>query len=160
MKKNSPHSLTLGKAPSQRQLRVAEEIKHALSSVFLRGNFTNPDLIDWFEEHSLTITQVHLAPDLKSARIYVVTLGDLEDASSSDVSQKGKTEVSSITKDFIKLLNQNLGEIRFLMGKNLGLKSIPSVRFYGDDTFNQVQRIENLLRKAKERDTKIQQDDE
>jgi len=158
MIKNPLNPLALGKAPSQRQLRVAEEIKHTLSAVFIRGDFTNPDLISWFESNSLTLTQVHMSPDLKSAKVYVVTLGDLEDISSKDIHKKDKSKTSSITKDLVKLLNTNLNELRFLMGKNLGLKSIPSLRFYADDTFNQVQRIENLINQARERDKKIQKD--
>lgn len=160
MIKNPSNPLALGKAPSQRQLRVAEEIKHTLSSVFIRGNFTNPDLVNWFENSSLTITQVHMSPDLKNAKIYVVALGDINGLLEESSHKSDSSKTPSLTKSLVKLLNANLSELRYHMGKNLTLKSVPTLRFYPDDTFNQVQRIESLIIQAVERDKKIQHDED
>lgn len=63
--------------PSQRQLRVAEEVRHALSAVFAREEFRDPDL------HGLhiTVTEVRASPDLKHMTAFVSGLGkDLTDA--------------------------------------------------------------------------------
>jgi ribosome-binding factor A len=51
------------KPPSQRQLRVAEEIRHVLAGVFARGEVRDPDLADVV----ITVTEVRLGPDLKRA---------------------------------------------------------------------------------------------
>ncbi len=57
--------------PSQRQLRVAEEVRHALSSVFLRGEFRDPVLVG----ARITVTEVRASPDLKHMTAYVSGLG-------------------------------------------------------------------------------------
>jgi len=63
--------------PSQRQLRVAEEVRHALSAVFAREEFRDPDLQDLH----VTVTEVRASPDLKHMTAFVSGLGrDLTDA--------------------------------------------------------------------------------
>lgn len=57
--------------PSQRQLRVAEEIRHALSAVFVREEFRDPDLFDL----KVTVTEVRASPDLKHMTAFVSGLG-------------------------------------------------------------------------------------
>ena len=59
------------KAPSQRQLRVAEEIRHVLAGVFARGEVRDPDLAGVL----ITVTEVRLGPDLKHATAFVTRLG-------------------------------------------------------------------------------------
>ena len=61
----------LGKPISQRQLRVGEELRHALSDVFGRGVLRDPDIMD----RSVTVTEVRPSPDLKNATVYVMPLG-------------------------------------------------------------------------------------
>ena len=60
-----------GKAPSQRQLRVGEEIRHALAEVFERDGLRDPDL----QGRSITVTEVRASPDLKNVMVYVMPLG-------------------------------------------------------------------------------------
>lgn len=60
-----------GKAPSQRQLRVGEEIRHALAAVLQRGDFRDPELQDL----TVTVTEVRISPDLANATAFVTTLG-------------------------------------------------------------------------------------
>ena len=57
--------------PSQRQLRVSEEIRHVLSGVFARGEFRDTDLA----AAHITVTEVRIAPDLKRATAFVSRLG-------------------------------------------------------------------------------------
>lgn len=57
--------------PSQRQLRVAEEVRHALSAVFARETFHDPDLHDLH----VTVTEVRASPDLKHMTAFVSGLG-------------------------------------------------------------------------------------
>lgn len=67
------HQHTRGgsEGPSQRQLRVAEEIRHALSALFARGDFRDPDLADV----RVTVTEVRASPDLKHMTAFVSGLG-------------------------------------------------------------------------------------
>lgn len=60
-----------GEGPSQRQLRVAEEVRHALAAVFARGEFRDPDLAD----AHITVTEVRASPDLKHMTAFVSGLG-------------------------------------------------------------------------------------
>ena len=62
------------KAPSQRQLRVGEELRHALARILARGELRDPVLV----EVSLTVTEVRLSPDLKNATAFVVPLGGID----------------------------------------------------------------------------------
>jgi ribosome-binding factor A len=59
------------KGPSQRQLRVAEEIRHVLSGIFERGDFRNPELA----AARITVTEVRIGPDLKRATAFFSRLG-------------------------------------------------------------------------------------
>ena len=67
-KRHSGHSAA---GPSQRQLRVAEEVRHALSAVFAREEFRDPDLHDLH----ITVTEVRASPDLKHMTAFVSGLG-------------------------------------------------------------------------------------
>src|SRR5689334_20925892 len=60
-----------GTGPSQRQLRVAEEVRHVLAGLFERRDFRDPELAD----AEITVTEVRLGPDLKHAIAYVSRLG-------------------------------------------------------------------------------------
>ena len=59
------------KAPSQRQLRVGEELRHILAHALERGQLNDPLI----QDVPITVTQVEVSPDLKSATAYVITLG-------------------------------------------------------------------------------------
>ncbi len=57
--------------PSQRQLRVAEEIRHVLAGLFERRDFRDPELAAAL----LTVTEVRMSPDMKHATVFVARLG-------------------------------------------------------------------------------------
>ena len=61
----------LGKPVTQRQLRVGEMIKQSLSMIFLREETKISDL----DTKSITVTEVRMSPDLKTAKIFVIPLG-------------------------------------------------------------------------------------
>jgi len=113
MAKNKFHD---GPGPSQRQLRVGELIRRTLSEVLARGDIHDPDL----NRMSITVGEVRTSPDLKIATAYVLPLGG-----------KGQDEV-------VKLLSQNKSELRRVIGKKLGLKFTPDLRFRLDETFDQM----------------------
>ena len=61
----------LGKPITQRQLRVGEMIKQALGIIFIRDEAKIPNL----STREITVTEVRMSPDLKTAKIFVMPLG-------------------------------------------------------------------------------------
>ena len=109
---------------SQRQLRVGEELRHALADVFGRGVLRDPDIVD----RSITVTEVQPSPDLKSATVYVVPLGG--------------GDIDSLLKGLGRCAPFLTAEI----SKRVNLKFAPRLRFQLDNSFERVDRIESLLR--------------
>ena len=64
----------LGKPVTQRQLRVGEMIKQALGMLFIRDEAKLPTL----STKEITVTEVRMSPDLKTAKIFVMPLGGKE----------------------------------------------------------------------------------
>ena len=120
MGKNKFHD---GPGPSQRQLRVGETIRRALSEVLARGDVHDPDL----NRMSITVGEVRTSPDLKIATAYVLPLGG-----------QGQDEV-------IELLARNKSELRRLVAKKLTLKFSPDLRFRLDETFDQMDETRRML---------------
>ncbi|MGZ2259544.1 30S ribosome-binding factor RbfA [Roseobacter sp. A03A-229] len=120
MGKNKFHD---GPGPSQRQLRVGELIRRALSDVLARGDVHDPDL----NRMSITVGEVRTSPDLKIATAYVLPLGG-----------RGQDEV-------IALLARNKGELRRIISKKLALKFAPDLRFQLDETFDRMDETREML---------------
>ncbi|HRQ60670.1 MAG TPA: 30S ribosome-binding factor RbfA [Alphaproteobacteria bacterium] len=124
------------KAPSQRQLRVGEQLKHILSDTMARGHFQHPLLLD---AGKVTVTEVRASPDLRNATAYVMPLGGTE------------------TEEILKALNGEAHIFQKEIGRQANLKFTPRIYFKADDVFGEAQRIEDLLRDITYSD---QQDDE
>lgn len=120
MAKNSYSS---GSGPSQRQLRVGELVRRALSEILSRGDVHDVDL----NRLSITVGEVRVTPDLRIATAYVLPLGG-----------DGKDDV-------VPLLARNKGELRRIIGKKLALKYAPDLRFRLDDTFDKMDETRRLL---------------
>ena len=116
----------LGKPVSQRQLRVGELIKQSLSMIFLREETKIPDL----DTKSITVTEVRMSPDLKTAKVFVIPLGG-----------KNKDKVIEKLKEFSFV-------IRKVLSKKIVVKFMPKVFFVNDDSFDYAEKIENLIREA------------
>lgn len=115
--------------PSQRQLRVAELIRHKLAELLARGEIHD----DVIASHVITIPEVRLSPDLKLATVYVVTLGGAD------------------TEPVLKALDQNKRFIRGEIAHAVNLKFAPDLRFRRDETFEEASRIDALLASPKVR---------
>jgi len=109
--------------PSQRQLRVAEEIRHALAAVFERGLVRDPGLAGT----SLTVTEVRVSPDLRQARVFVVPLGGGDAAAS------------------LAALARARPFLRREVARAVRLKFAPELAFEADASFDHAARISNLL---------------
>ena len=116
----------LGKPVSQRQLRVGEMVKQALSMIFLREEAKIIDLDTKF----ITVTEVRMSPDLKSAKIFIIPLG-------------GKD-----TEIVINKLKEFSFVIRKVLSKKIVVKFMPKLFFVNDDSFDYAEKIENLIRQT------------
>ncbi|WP_456618511.1 MULTISPECIES: 30S ribosome-binding factor RbfA [unclassified Bradyrhizobium] len=109
---------------SQRQLRVGEQVRHALADILAQGIVHDADL----EGHIITVPEVRMSPDLKLATIYVMPLGGRD------------TEV------VIAALERNKKFLRGEVARRVNLKFAPDLRFRVDERFDEAERIEKLLR--------------
>jgi ribosome-binding factor A len=115
--------------PSQRMLRVAEQIKHVLAEALTRGHFHNPVLLD--AAASVTVTEVRVSPDLKHATAYVISLG----GSNMDL--------------ILPALNDETYALQKEINRQTQLKFTPKLQFRMDDTFDKVSRLEGIIHKIK-----------
>jgi ribosome-binding factor A len=129
--------------PSQRQLRVGEMLRHALSDILREREIRDPDL----EGVSVTVTQVKPSPDMRHATVFVEPLG-------------GKNADA-----IVEALNRHRGFLRGELGHSIELKFTPELRFVEDTSFAEAQRIEQILhservaRDLKTPDTPAKDDD-
>ncbi|WP_296578228.1 30S ribosome-binding factor RbfA [Phreatobacter sp.] len=112
-----------GTGPSQRQLRVGELMRHALSEVLARGEIHDPVL----QTNVVTVPEVRMSPDLKIATCFVMPLGG-----------KDQPEV-------IQALARNKRYLRGELAHRTNLKFAPDLRFRIDESFEEGSRIDRLL---------------
>ena len=125
--------------PSQRQLRVGEEIRRVLARVLERGVLHDPALYD----ARLTISEVTVSPDLRNATVWITPLGGGDAA------------------DLLAALKRNAGRLGGLLARDIKLKFAPRLRFERDTAFDTSTRIDALLRDpAVRRDVEVGAGDE
>ena len=118
----------LGKPISQRQLRVGEMIKQALSMIFIKNEAKIPNL----ETNGITVTEVRMSQDLKIAKAYVLPLGG-----------KDADEVINKLKEYSFL-------IRKILSKKVIIKFLPKLLFRKDESFEYAEKIETLSKHIKQ----------
>ncbi len=112
-----------GKEPSQRQLKVGEEIRHALSWLLSRGELADPRI----DDAAVTVSEVRISPDLKNATAYAMPLG-------------------GYNKELVlEALNERSGTVRRLLGSRIHLRYTPKITFRLDHSFENASRINELL---------------
>jgi ribosome-binding factor A len=110
---------------SQRQLRVGEQVRHALSDVFQRGEVIDPLV----ESTVISISEVRMSPDLKIATAFVSPLG-AKDAEA-----------------VVEALNRNAKFVRGKASPALRqMKYMPEFRFRLDTSFDNFEKIDRLLK--------------
>ena len=115
---------------SQRQLRVGELVKQNLGELFIRNEAKIPS----FNSKLITVTEVRMTPDLKTARVYVIPLGGND------------------TKETVRILTENTHLVRRALSKRLDIKFLPKLNFVEDNSFEYAEKIEKIIRKNKEND--------
>lgn len=112
-----------GKGPRQRQLRVGEQLRHALAEVLGRGDLRDPDL----SGAPVTVTEVRISPDLRNATAFVVPLGG-GDATA-----------------VLAGLRRAAPYLRTQVARLVRLKFAPQLTFRADTSFDYASRIDALL---------------
>ena len=115
---------------SQMQLRVGELVKQNLGELFIRNEAKIPS----FNSKLITVTEVRMTPDLKTARVYVIPLGGIE------------------TKETVRILTENSHLVRRALSKRLDIKFLPKLTFVEDNSFEYAEKIEKIIKKNKEND--------
>lgn len=114
---------TGGAGPTQRMLKVGESIRRSLADIFLRGDLHD----DTLARASITVSEVRVTPDLRSATAFVLPLGGIN------------------AEEVIKALQRNKGEIRRALTKDMSLKHSPELTFLRDDSYDRMDEARRLL---------------
>ena len=126
-----------GGEPSQRMLRVAELIRHALSDLLSRGSIVDPVL----DGHVITVPVVRMSPDLKLATAYVMPLGGRDMA------------------PVIEALDRHRKALRTEVAHRINMKFAPDLRFKADQSFEYGAKIDAILDSPKVRQDLAKPDD-
>ena len=117
------HANRDGKAPTQRMLKVGEQIRRTLSTVLQRGEVHDPEL----NRMMITVGEVRMSPDLRVATAYILPLG-------------GKMK-----EEALEAMRRNRHEIRHLVVKGGTQKFAPELRFEIDGTFDRMDATRAML---------------
>lgn len=111
------------KPPTQRQLRVGEEIRHLLAQTFTRGEFRDPELAG----QNVTVTEVRISPDLKHATAFVARLG--------------RTDIAAL----LPALKRAAPYLRGQLAHGMRLRVAPEIHFQPDTALDYAMHIDELL---------------
>ena len=116
------------KQPSNRQLKIGQQIRFLVSSFFIKEDF----IFENFDSKNLTIVDVILSSDLKNAKIFV------------------STNSISENKLFIDELNKKSKLIQRKIASNLTSKFTPKIKFSFDNSFEYSNKINSILETIKQ----------
>ena len=116
--------MNLKSSPSQRQIRFGEVIRSIIGEALLREDFFNRKI----DVSNITVSFVKMSKDLKIASVYVMPLGG-----------KNKDQILQSLND-----NKYIFQ-KFISHAKLRSKFTPKINFYIDDSFDEAEKIENLL---------------
>jgi ribosome-binding factor A len=110
-------------AASQRQLRAAELVRHALVEIFARENLRDPDL----QGASITVGEVRASPDLKHMTAFVSALGPADPRKIA----AGLTRCAAF--------------LRGKLARAVDLRFTPELHFVADVSYDEARHIDELL---------------
>ena len=114
--------------PSNRQLRVGENVRKAISYKLQQYNFKETIL----NNVTVLVTEVRVAPDLANAKVYVTSLGAKDNS---------ENLISALNTEFRKLIGP--------ITRGMKLKKTPKLRFVLDDSYEKQMYIDKLIKTAK-----------
>lgn len=112
------------KPPTQRQLRVGEEIRHLLAAVFAREEFRDPDMAGVV----VTVTEVRISPDLRNATAFVTRLG--------------RSDIDAV----LPALKRLAPYLRGVVAKGMRLRVAPELSFQPDTSLDYAMHVDTLMR--------------
>ena len=115
---------------SQRQLRVGELVKQNIGELFIRNEAKIPSI----NSKLVTVTEVRMTPDLKTARVYVIPLGGIN------------------TKETVRILTEYSHLVRRALSKRLDIKFLPKLNFIEDNSFEYAEKIERIIKRNNKND--------
>ncbi len=122
-----PRPVATPETRSVRLLKVGEQVRHILSELLTRGEVHDEVLT----AHSVSVTEVRMTPDLRNATAYVKPLLGAKEA------------------EVVKALRTNTAYFQREVAGRLKLKYAPKLKFSGDESFDEAERIDALLRNPK-----------
>jgi len=106
--------------------RIGKEIRKIISNELQRSTFELGDGI-------ISVSSVVVSKDFSIAKIYVSSYN------------------SKFTPfEIINLLNTNKNHFKELIAKNMKLRIIPDLKFFLDDTLDEIEHIQSLIKKVEE----------
>ena len=117
---------------SQRQLRVGELVKQSIGEIFIRNEAKIPSI----NCKVVTVTEVRMTPDLKTARVYVIPLGGIE------------------LKETVSVLTEYSHLVRKALSKRLDIKFLPKLKFVEDSSFEYAEKIEKIIKENRKNEKK------
>ncbi len=115
--------------PTQRQLRVSEEIRHVLAGIFARHEFRDPELA----EAEVTVTEVRITPDLKNAIAFIARLG--------------RTDAAALVPALVRATPYLRGQV----AKTLRLRFATDLTFQPDTALDYAMKIDEVMRRPEVR---------
>jgi ribosome-binding factor A len=109
--------------PSQRQLRVGEELRHVVAELLTRGHLREPALAD----ARFTVSEVRVSADLRHAVVFVTELG------------------GELRPERLEALQRVAPQLRGEVTRRMRLKYAPDLTFRPDRSFAEAAHIEALL---------------
>ena len=113
-----------GKPPTQRSLRVGEEIRHALARIIERGELRDPELAS----RAVTLTEVRDSPDLRNANMFFTPFGGGDPA------------------PLVAALKRARSYLRHELAREVDLRCVPELWVEVDTSLDNASRIDALLR--------------
>lgn len=110
-------------AQGYRPDRVGDQIRQELSELLTRGVVHDPGI------GFITLTRVHVSPDLQHARVFYTSLGD----------EKARRETALALERATPFFRRHIGG-------RLRLRRVPEIEFRFDQSIEQQDRIEQILR--------------
>jgi ribosome-binding factor A len=123
-------------AQGYRPARVGDQIREVLSSLLSRGAVHDPGI------GFITLTRVHVSPDLQQARVFYTSLGD-----------------AAQRKETARALTRATPFLRHEIGAAIRLRRVPELEFRFDESIEHQDRIERILRELHEEDARRAADD-
>lgn len=115
--------LSKAAGPSQRQLKVGEEVRHVLSDILTKSDFHDEIL----GKTSVSVSEVRMSPDLRHARAYILPLG------------------GENVRAVVEALNELAPKLRHSMSKRLTFKFLPQLRFVEDSAFFEAAKLNDIF---------------